>query len=232
MSFKWPAWLGRRPTSYAAPILTSVSVGLAAVFRGLCRSEIRQHFQGAVTAGTIDSRRRRSAEAGRANYASTRTCEAAGRAGGIDRGQKTTTTTGATSAAIARARNRTPNQIGTGSAHCRMVYVAVHGYVPLYGFGVDVTLGARLHTHGAIAANDDELQVVHGTLCHAGGRWANPRHSDKQCQFKPLRPADDWAAYCLRHQAKVKRLIKSGTTSITSPLRSRAKELWSASRSS
>ena len=104
------------------------------------------------------------------------------------------------------------------------------GYVPLYGFGVDVARDDRLHTHGAIAANDNQLEVIKGALCQAGGKWASTRHSDKQCEFRPLHPADGWATYCLRHQARVRRIITGRTISITTPLRRRAKELWSVLR--
>jgi hypothetical protein len=44
---------------------------------------------------------------------------------------------------------------------------------------VDVARDDRLHTHGAIAANDNQLEVIKGALCQAGGKWANTRHSDK-----------------------------------------------------
>ena len=100
------------------------------------------------------------------------------------------------------------------------------GYVPLYGFGVDVARDDRLHIQGAAIANDNQLEAMDGALCHAGGKWANPRHSDKQCEFEPLHPADGWATYCLRNQAKVKRLIRGPTISITNPLRRHAKEFW------
>lgn len=104
------------------------------------------------------------------------------------------------------------------------------GYVPLYGFGVDVTRDDRPHIHGATAANDNQLEVIKGALCHAGGKWASTRHSDKQCEFRPLHLADGWANYCLRNQARVRRIITGRTISITTPLRRRAKELWSVLR--
>jgi hypothetical protein len=104
------------------------------------------------------------------------------------------------------------------------------GYAPLYAFGVDVTPDDRLHIQGAITANDNQLDANKGALCHAGGKWASPWHSEKQCEFRPLRAADGWAIYCLRNQARVKRLIRGRVISITTPLRRRAKELWSVLR--
>jgi hypothetical protein len=76
----------------------------------------------------------------------------------------------------------------------------------------------------------NQLDAIKGALCHAGGKWASPWHREKQCKFKPLHPADGWAIYCLRNQARVKRLIRGRLISITTPLRGRAKELWSALR--
>jgi hypothetical protein len=60
------------------------------------------------------------------------------------------------------------------------------GYVPLHGFGVDVARDDRLHIHGAIAANDNQLAAIEKALRQAGGKWASKWHTDKQCQFKVL----------------------------------------------
>jgi hypothetical protein len=147
----------------------------------------------------------------------------------------------ATGAGVAFTLNCSPDEIAAAQRHPkgfveyfkRRISRALKrtlGYVPLYGFGVDIASGDRLHTHGAIAANDNQLDAIKGALCHAGGKWASPWHKDKQCEFKPLRPADGWATYCLRNQARSKRLIRGRVISITTPLRRRAKELWSVLR--
>lgn len=104
------------------------------------------------------------------------------------------------------------------------------GYVPLHGFGVDVTPDGRLHIHGALAANDNQLATIEKALRQAGGKWASKWHKERQCQFKVLHPADGWAKYCLRHQAKVRRIIAGRSICITTPLRRRAKDLWSKLR--
>ena len=82
------------------------------------------------------------------------------------------------------------------------------GYVPLYGFGVDVARDDRPHFHGADRANDNQLEAINGALCHAAGKWANPRHGERQCELERLYTPHIWANYCLRNQAKVKRLIR------------------------
>ncbi len=104
------------------------------------------------------------------------------------------------------------------------------GYVPLYGFSVDIGGGDRLHPHGAIAANDNELNAIHGALCHAGGKWASKWHSEHQCELERLYSPHVWASYCVRHRGTVRRIIGGKTIAITTPLRRRAKELWSVVR--
>jgi hypothetical protein len=147
----------------------------------------------------------------------------------------------ATGAGVAFTLNCSPDEIAAAQHHPRgfadyfkrRISRALKGafdYAPLYGFGVDVAPDNRLHIHGAIAANDNQLAVIKGALCHAGGKWASPWHRDKQCKLKPLCPADGWAIYCLRNQARVRRIITGGTISITTPLRRRARELWSVLR--
>ncbi len=98
------------------------------------------------------------------------------------------------------------------------------GYVPHYGFGVDVARDDRLHVHGGIAANDNQLEVIGAALCHAVGKWANARHGERQCELERLYTPDIWAAYCLRNRGRVKRLIGGPTISITTPLRRSARE--------
>jgi hypothetical protein len=147
----------------------------------------------------------------------------------------------ATGAGVAFTLNCSPDEIAAAQRHPkgfadyfkRRISRALKGalgYAPLYGFGVDVASGDRLHIHGAIAANDNQLAVIKGALCHAGGKWASQWHRERQCDFQPLHPADGWATYCLGNQARVRRLIRGRVISITTPLRSRAKELWSVLR--
>jgi hypothetical protein len=147
----------------------------------------------------------------------------------------------ATGAGVAFTLNCSPDEIAAAQCHpngftdyftrriSRTLKRAL-GYVPLHGFGVDVARDDRLHIHGAIAANDNQLAAIKAALCHAGGKWASPWRSDKQCQFKALHPPDGWANYCLRHQAKARRIITGRTVSITTPLRRHARELWSVLR--
>jgi hypothetical protein len=147
----------------------------------------------------------------------------------------------ATGAGVAFTLNCSPDEITAAQRHPkgfvdyfnRRISRALKralGYVPLYGFGVDVASGDRLHIHGALVANDNQLALSNGAFCHAGGKWASPWHRERQCKFKRLHPADGWATYCLQNQARVKRLIRGRVISITTPLRRRAKELWSVLR--
>jgi hypothetical protein len=147
----------------------------------------------------------------------------------------------ASGAGVAFTLNCSPDEIAAAQRHPkgfidyfkRRISSALKralGYVPLFGFGVDVARDDRLHIHGAIAANDNQLEAIERALCHAGGKWASPWHREKQCKFARLHPADGWATYCLQNQARVKRLIRGRVISITTPLRRRAKELWSALR--
>jgi hypothetical protein len=147
----------------------------------------------------------------------------------------------ATGAGVAFTLNCSPDEIAAAQRHPkgfidyfkRRISSALKralGYAPLYGFGVDVARDDRPHFHGAIAANDNQLDAIKRALCHAGGKWASPWHREKQCKFKPLHPADGWATYCIGNQARVRRIITGKTISITTPLRRRAKELWSVLR--
>jgi len=104
------------------------------------------------------------------------------------------------------------------------------GYDPHVGFAVDVARDDRLHIQGVLCGNDNQLEAIDRALCHAGGKWADPRHADKQCELEPLYTPDVWSNYCLRNQARVKRLISGPVISITNPLRRKAKELWWVSR--
>jgi hypothetical protein len=97
----------------------------------------------------------------------------------------------------------------------------------IYGFAVGVAAG-RLHLHGSIEANDNIAAAVRRALEHAGGEWVAPHGKQYQCDLQPMYNPDVWTGYCLRDQAKVKRLIRGKAISITTPLRRRARELWSS----
>jgi hypothetical protein len=97
------------------------------------------------------------------------------------------------------------------------------GSVPLYWLSVDVSATERLHLHGAIAADEQELDAVERALRHAGGHGPKPVKNDKMVDLNPQRCDDGWAIYSIRNAAKVRRLIKGRTLSITGPLRSEGK---------
>ena len=147
----------------------------------------------------------------------------------------------ATGAGAAFTLNCSPDEIAAAQRHPkgfadyfkRRISSALKralGYIPLFGFVVDVARDGRLHIHGAIAANDNQLDLINGALCHAGGVWESKRGREYQCKITPMYTPDIWANYCLRNQARVKRLIRGRAISITTPLRRRAKELWSVLR--
>jgi hypothetical protein len=112
----------------------------------------------------------------------------------------------------------------------RALYDAL-GYVPAYVLAQGVAANDRLHSHGVIETNDNELEMVRRALEHAGGVWAHRRGQEHQCDIKPLYDPDVWADYCLRDCPKARRLIKGPAISITTPLRRRAEDLWSSYRS-
>lgn len=98
---------------------------------------------------------------------------------------------------------------------------------PIFLFGVDVNPAGRLHLHGGIEANDNDLDAIKAALVAAGGVWAHKRGQHYQCDLQPMYTPDVWADYCLHGQAKVRRIITGKAISIAMPLRRRAKELWS-----
>jgi hypothetical protein len=103
-------------------------------------------------------------------------------------------------------------------------------YTPRSDSVINLTLQKMQSVSSQRMSAPNELEVIKGALCHAGGKWASPWHREKQCDFQPLHPADGRAIYCLQNQARVKRLIRGRVISITTPLRRRAKELWSVLR--
>lgn len=99
------------------------------------------------------------------------------------------------------------------------------GYVPLYGFAVGVKAG-RLHLHGGIEANDNEEPATKAAIDSVGD-WEATHGRKYKLHWEPMYTPDIWASYCMRDQAKAKRLIRGRAISITTPLRRRAKEHWS-----
>jgi hypothetical protein len=97
------------------------------------------------------------------------------------------------------------------------------GFVPLYWFSVDVAANERLHLHGALAADHQELEAIERALRHVGGHGPKPDKDDKMVDLNPERCDEGWAIYSIRNAAKVRRLIKGRTLSITGPLRSEGK---------
>lgn len=101
------------------------------------------------------------------------------------------------------------------------------GFDVPYWFAVDVTKTGRLHIHGGLEANDNNLDAVKEALRAAGGAWKGLGRQF-QCHVKPMVTPDVWANYCLRNQAKVRRLVRGRSVSITTVLRRRGKALYRA----
>ena len=101
------------------------------------------------------------------------------------------------------------------------------GHSSDYWFAVGVAAAVRPHLHGSIEANDNDVNAIKAALEHAGGVWEATHGKQYQCDMQPLYTPDVWANYCLRDGPKARRLIKGKAVSITTPLRRRAKELWS-----
>jgi hypothetical protein len=97
------------------------------------------------------------------------------------------------------------------------------GSVPLYWFSIDVSSTERLHLHGAIAADHQELEANERALRHVGGHGPKPEEEDYMVHLNPQRCDEGWAIYSIRNAAKVRRLIKGRTFSITGRLRSEGK---------
>jgi hypothetical protein len=106
----------------------------------------------------------------------------------------------------------------------------VLGYVPDYLLTVGVAARDRLHLHGAIEANGNQLEAIRGALEHAGGVWDHTHHKRRQCDLQSLYTPDVWSRYCLRHGPKARRLIEGPAVSITTRLRRRARGYWRQSR--
>jgi hypothetical protein len=97
------------------------------------------------------------------------------------------------------------------------------GFVPLYWLSVDASTTERLHLHGAMAADPQQLEAIERALRHVGGHGPKPKKDDKMVDLNPQRCDEGWAIYSIRNAAKVRRLIEGRTSSITSPLRSEGK---------
>jgi len=102
----------------------------------------------------------------------------------------------------------------------------VLGYQPDHLIAVGVAALDRLHLHGTIEANDNNVDAIKGALCRAGGVWDHPRGNEYQCDVQPLYDPDVWTNYILRDGPKARRLIAGRSVSIAGPLRRRARELW------
>jgi hypothetical protein len=99
------------------------------------------------------------------------------------------------------------------------------GSVPLYWFGVDVTRkpDERLHLHGAVAADIQELEAIERSLRHIGGHGPKLDEDDHMVDLNPQRCDEGWAVYSIRNAGRVRKLIRGRTTTITGPLRSEGK---------
>jgi len=97
----------------------------------------------------------------------------------------------------------------------------------LFLFGVDVTNGSdrRLHLHGAIVADEQELEALERALRHAGGHGPKPVKDDFMVHMNPRLCDEGWATYAMRNRAKVRKAIpgKGRTNFISGPLRSEGK---------
>ena len=106
------------------------------------------------------------------------------------------------------------------------------GYIPWYWFGVDVANKPldRLHLHGGIAADENELESIRLALLHTGGEWASVRYKNSQLRLNPDRCDDGWPTYSIRRRRRVSALIRGRTFTISGPLRSEAKDLYDGCR--
>ena len=97
------------------------------------------------------------------------------------------------------------------------------GSAPLYWLSADVSTTERLHLHGAVAADPQELEAVERALRYAGGHGPKPAKGDRMVDLNPERCDEGWAIYSIRNAAKVRRLIKGRSTFITGSLRCEGK---------
>jgi hypothetical protein len=106
------------------------------------------------------------------------------------------------------------------------------GVHPLYWFSVDVTRkpDERLHLHGAIAADLQELEAIERAMRHVGGHGPKPDKDDHMVDLNPQRCDEGWAVYSIRNAGQVRKLIRYRTTTITSPLRSEGKWFYDTVR--
>lgn len=83
-------------------------------------------------------------------------------------------------------------------------------------------VAGRIHAHGIIEANSNEIVAVEGALKAAGGGWANSRGSEHQVYARPLTDTDGWVRYVLEDQAHTRRVtghdrLVSVSRSLTAP---------------
>jgi hypothetical protein len=99
------------------------------------------------------------------------------------------------------------------------------GVVPLYWFSVDATRkpDQRLHLHGAVAADAQDLPGIERALRHVGGHGPKPAKPDFMVDFNAQRCDEGWSNYSMRNAGQVRKLIKGRTISITGALRSKGR---------
>jgi hypothetical protein len=97
------------------------------------------------------------------------------------------------------------------------------GSAALYWLSTDASATGRLHLHGAVAADPQKLEAVERALRHVGGQGSKPDKDDNMVDLNLERCDEGWAIYSVRNAARVRRLIKGRTLSITGPLRSEGK---------
>jgi len=137
--------------------------------------------------------------------------------------------------------NLTPKRIEEALRHADGFTECVAGYLKrafererlpgatLFLFSVDVTNDSdrRLHLHGAIAADEQELEALERALRHSGGHApkSDDDEDDHMVHMNPRRCDEGWFAYAMRNQAKVRKAIagKGRTNFVTGPLRSEGK---------
>ncbi|KIZ34838.1 MULTISPECIES: hypothetical protein [Rhodopseudomonas] len=104
------------------------------------------------------------------------------------------------------------------------------GSTPLYWVSADVTKDDRLHLHGAIAADPQELNRIENVLRRVGGHGPKGVKNDRMVDLNVVRCDEGWAIYAIRNAPKVRRLITGRTSSITGPLRSEGKWFYDTVR--
>lgn len=81
------------------------------------------------------------------------------------------------------------------------------GYKPKFWIAVDVTETGRLHLHGGMAVQHNEVHLAYDALSQAGGVWDNARHGDKQAHVDLQDDPDGWVRYAIRMRSKVRHIV-------------------------